>query len=45
MTCWAAWSTLAPWETAPDPRLNQAIDLLRSKRQRDGTWLLRWIES
>jgi len=24
----------------PDPRLNEAIDLLRSKRQSDGTWLL-----
>jgi hypothetical protein len=25
---------------APDARLNEAIDLLRSKRQPDGTWLL-----
>ncbi len=25
---------------APDPRLDEAIDLLRSKRQPDGTWLL-----
>lgn len=24
----------------PDPRMNEAIDLLRSKRQTDGTWLL-----
>jgi hypothetical protein len=24
----------------PDPRLDEAIDLLRSKRQPDGTWLL-----
>lgn len=24
----------------PDPRLDEAIDLLRSKRQSDGTWLL-----
>ena len=24
----------------PDPRLNEAIDLLRSKQQPDGTWLL-----
>jgi hypothetical protein len=25
---------------APDPRMDEAIDLLRSKRQPDGTWLL-----
>jgi hypothetical protein len=25
---------------APDPRLDEAVDLLRSKRQPDGTWLL-----
>jgi hypothetical protein len=25
---------------APDPRMGEAIDLLRSKRQPDGTWLL-----
>ena len=25
---------------APDPRINEAIDLLRSKQQPDGTWLL-----
>ena len=25
---------------APDPRVGEAIDLLRSKRQTDGTWLL-----
>lgn len=25
---------------APDTRMNEAIDLLRSKRQPDGTWLL-----
>jgi hypothetical protein len=25
---------------APDPRMDEAIDLLRSKRQADGTWLL-----
>jgi len=25
---------------APDPRINEAIDLLRSKQQSDGTWLL-----
>lgn len=25
---------------APDSRMNEAIDLLRSKRQPDGTWLL-----
>src|SRR5437667_7074147 len=25
----------------PDPRLDEAIDLLRSKQQSDGTWLLR----
>ena len=25
---------------APDPRMGEAIDLLRSKRQSDGTWLL-----
>jgi len=25
---------------APDPRMHEAIDLLRSKRQADGTWLL-----
>jgi len=24
----------------PDPRMDEAIDLLRSWRQRDGTWLL-----
>jgi hypothetical protein len=27
-------------EDAPDPRLAEAIELLRSKRQADGTWLL-----
>ena len=25
---------------SPDPRLDEAIDLLRSKQQSDGTWLL-----
>lgn len=25
---------------SPDPRLDEAVDLLRSKRQSDGTWLL-----
>jgi hypothetical protein len=25
---------------APDPRMREAVDLLRSKRQADGTWLL-----
>jgi hypothetical protein len=24
----------------PDPRVDEAMDLLRSKRQLDGTWLL-----
>ena len=27
-------------ESRPDPRMNEALDLLRSKQQSDGTWLL-----
>ena len=29
---------------APDSRIDEAIDLLRSKRQADGTWLLERLE-
>ena len=38
----AAWrsTTSARPATPPDSRMDEAIDLLRSKRQPDGTWLL-----
>ena len=39
-TSCAAWSTSGTSEAPPDPRLDEAVDLLRSKRQSDGTWLL-----
>jgi hypothetical protein len=29
-------------DAAPDPRLADAVDLVRSRRQEDGTWLLDW---
>ena len=39
-TCCAAWTTSATVGGAPDPRLAEAIDVVRAKQQPDGTWLL-----
>ena len=35
-------SAAALTDAAPDPRLGDAVDHVRSRRQEDGTWLLDW---